>query len=213
MTYNWLEWVGYLASVIIAVSLLMSSLVKLRWLNLVGSFLFAVYGFMINALPVGLINTIIIFINVYYLYRIYTFKEYFKLIEITQNSEYLNNFFSFYKDDIKKFFPKFNFEIEKAPVRFYILRNMVAAGVFIASEYDKESLFIDLDFVMPEYRDFKIGTFIFEYNEQYFLEMGYKRLISYAYNGKHNSYLKRMGFREMEQNGNALLVRNVGKSR
>jgi len=213
MIFNWLEWVGYLASAIIAVSLLMSSLVKLRWLNLVGSILFAAYGFMINALPVGLINTIIVFINVYYLYKIYTFKEYFKIVEITQKSEYLNSFFNFYKDDIKKFFSKFNFEIEKAPVRFYILRNMVVAGVFIASEYGKESLFIDLDFVIPEYRDFKIGTFIFEHDEQYFLEKGYKHLISYASNRKHNSYLKRMGFREMELDGNILLVRNIGKSR
>lgn len=211
MIINWLEWLGYLASVLIAVSLLMSSLVKLRWLNLVGSTVFAVYGLLINAIPVVISNTIIIFINIYYLYKIYTEKEYFKLIEINQSDEYLKSFFNFYKNGIKRFFPDFNFEIDKAAVRFYILRNMVAAGVFIASEYDKESLFIDLDFVMPEYRDFKIGAFIFENNEKYFKDKGYKRLLSYASDKEHNTYLRRMGFVETVYNGKRLLVRNVGR--
>lgn len=213
MIINWLEWLGYLASMLIAVSLLMSSLVKLRWVNMIGSTIFAIYGFLIGAIPVVISNTIIIFINIYYLYKIYTEKEYFKLMEIHEDSEYLQTFFDFYRDDIKQFFPNFNFNTENASVRFYILRNMIAAGVFSASEYDKESLLIDLDYVMPEYRDFKIGTFIFEHNEQYFREKGYKRLVGYASNEKQNSYMKRMGFRETEENGQRLLVRNIGKNK
>jgi GNAT superfamily N-acetyltransferase len=210
---NWLEWLGYLASVLIAVSLLMSSLIKLRWVNLVGSTVFAVYGLLINAIPVVVSNTIIIFINIYYLYKIYTEKEYFKLIEMDGSNEYLRTFFEFYKSDIKKFFPDFKFVVEGTSVSFYILRNMVAAGVFIATEHDKESLFIDLDFVMPEYRDFKIGAFIFDDNEKYFRDRGYKRLVSYPSDKEHNTYLRKMGFREVEQDGQKLLVRNVGRNR
>lgn len=213
MNINWLEWLGYLASLLIAVSLLMSSLVKLRWTNLVGSAVFATYGLLINAIPVVISNTIIVFINIYYLHKIYTAKEYFKLIEIVQSSEYLRSIFDFYKNDIKKYFPDFKFDIENAAVRFFILRNMVPAGIFVASEYDKESLHIDLDFVMPEYRDFKIGAFIFEENEKYFKDRGFKRLISNPSDKEHNAYLRKMGFRETEYNGEKMLVRNVGKSR
>ena len=70
----WIEWLGYAASIIIAISLIMNAMVKLRVINLIGSFLFAVYGFGIRAYPVGLINTIIVLINMYYLYQM--FKEY-----------------------------------------------------------------------------------------------------------------------------------------
>lgn len=211
---NWLEWLGYLASVLITVSLLMSSLVKLRWMNLVGSTVFAIYGLLINAIPVVVSNIIIVFINVFYLYKMYTEKEYFKLIEIEKSSEYIRSFFDFYKNEIKSFFPEFKFDnIEKAAVRILVLRNMVAAGVFIASEYDKESLFINLDFVMPEYRDFKIGTFIFENNEQYFKDRGYKRLIGCESDLEHNTYLRKMGFKETVYNGQKLLVKNIGKDR
>ena len=210
MEINWLEWLGYLSSVIVAVSLLMSSIIKLRWYNLAGSILFAIYGYMIHAIPVALINSIIVFINIYYLYKIYTEKEYFKLIEINEESNYIKSFFDFYKKDIEKYFPDFKFSITETTIRLYILRNMVPAGVFIASAHDQDSLLIDLDFVMPEYRDFKIGKFLLEDNERYFRDKGYKKLFCYASNNEQNVYLKKMGFIEAEQGGDALMVRTIG---
>jgi GNAT superfamily N-acetyltransferase len=210
MTLNWLEWLGYISSVIVAVSLLMSSIIKLRWYNLIGSILFAIYGFMIEALPVALINTVIVFINIYYLYKIYTEKEYFKLIEIDVESKYLHNFYDFYKNDITKYFPDFKFTLQGTEVSFYILRNMVAAGIFIASVHDEESLMINLDFVMPEYRDFKIGKFIFEDNAKYFNDRGYYKLLCYATNKEQQVYLRKMGFREVSNEDSTLMVRSIG---
>ena len=211
MGNNWLEWLGYLSSVIVALSLLMSSIIKLRWYNLAGSILFAVYGYMIHAAPVAAINTVIVFINLYYLYKIYTEKEYFKLIEIDKENNYIKSFFDFYKSDIAKYFPEFKFTMSGASVSFFILRNMVPAGVFIASEHDEESLFINLDFVMPEYRDFKIGKFVFEDNEKYFREKGYKKLFCYASNNEQNAYLRKMGFKKVHHEGIDLMVSYIGK--
>ena len=36
-----LEWIGYIASLIVLVSLLMSSIKKLRWINLFGALMWA----------------------------------------------------------------------------------------------------------------------------------------------------------------------------
>jgi GNAT superfamily N-acetyltransferase len=208
---SWLEWLGYLSSIIVAISLLMSSIIRLRWYNLAGSILFAIYGYMIKAAPVAAINTIVIFINLYYLYKIYTEKEYFKLVEINEENNYVKSFFDFYKNDIAKYFPDFKFTMAGASVSFFILRNMVPAGVFVASEHDKESLVINLDFVIPAYRDFKIGKFIFEYNERYFKDKGYKKLFCYVSNKEQNAYLKKMGFKKDYQDGKDLMVRYIGK--
>ncbi|GAA0126255.1 YgjV family protein [Clostridium senegalense] len=66
-----IEWVGYAASLFIAISLLMTSIIKLRIFNTIGCILFVVYGFVIRAYPVIVTNGAIILINFWNLYRIY----------------------------------------------------------------------------------------------------------------------------------------------
>ena len=66
----WIEWVGYAASVFIVISLIMTSVVKLRIINTVGCVLFVVYGFIVGAYPVAISNLMIVLINLYHLYRI-----------------------------------------------------------------------------------------------------------------------------------------------
>jgi hypothetical protein len=69
----YLELLGYLASILIAISLMMRSLNKLRIINLVGSLLFTVYGSIIGAYPVAVLNAFIVLVNVYYLQK--AFKQ------------------------------------------------------------------------------------------------------------------------------------------
>ena len=66
-----IEWVGYAASIMIAISLIMTNIVKLRIINSIGCILFAIYGFTVKAYPVGIINAFIFFVNSYYLYKMY----------------------------------------------------------------------------------------------------------------------------------------------
>jgi hypothetical protein len=66
---NYLELVGYLASVLVAISLMMRSLNKLRVINLSGSLLFTVYGFTIGAYPVAVLNAFIVLVNIFYLQK------------------------------------------------------------------------------------------------------------------------------------------------
>ncbi|MCG9713898.1 YgjV family protein [Shewanella insulae] len=65
------EWVGYLASVVVAISLMMSNIKKLRWWNLIGAGLFVAYGLAIGALPVALVNFFIVLIDIFYLVKLY----------------------------------------------------------------------------------------------------------------------------------------------
>ncbi|MGI2206646.1 YgjV family protein [Shewanella baltica] len=65
------EWVGYLASVVVAISLMMSNIKKLRWWNLLGAALFVAYGVAIGAYPVALVNFFIVLIDTYYLVKLY----------------------------------------------------------------------------------------------------------------------------------------------
>ena len=64
-----IEWVGYAASICIAISLLMTDMFKLRIINSIGCILFVIYGFSIKAYPVGGINLFIFFVNIYYIIK------------------------------------------------------------------------------------------------------------------------------------------------
>lgn len=61
----YLDVLGYVASLVVLVSLVMSSIKKLRWINLGGALLFSVYGFMIGSTPTGIMNLGIVMINIY----------------------------------------------------------------------------------------------------------------------------------------------------
>lgn len=66
----WIEYVGYAASILIGISMFMKNIVKLRFINLLGSLLFTFYGFTIKAYPVAIVNLIIVFTNIYYIYKL-----------------------------------------------------------------------------------------------------------------------------------------------
>lgn len=64
------ELIGYAASILIAISLTMTDMYKLRIINSIGCLMFVIYGLNVGAYPVALANTIIIIINIYNLYKL-----------------------------------------------------------------------------------------------------------------------------------------------
>ena len=156
MHFGIFELIGYFASILVAISLMMSSILKLRIINLIGAAAFTLYGFLIHAYPVVILNFLIVLIDLYFLIQIFGTKEYFKLLEVKKDSKYLNYFLEFYATEIEKFQPDFKFNPDKNLIIFFILRNMVPAGLFIGEVQDAHSPFVTLDFVIPGYRDFKI---------------------------------------------------------
>jgi len=76
MTY---EMIGYGASLLVAVSLMMRSVVKLRVINLLGAAVFTLYGLLIDAYPVAVMNFFIVLIDLYYLREFIAAKGYFSL--------------------------------------------------------------------------------------------------------------------------------------
>jgi hypothetical protein len=201
MTYeNFVEIFGIFASFIILISLLMSSVKKLRIINLFGSMFMFTYGFMISALPVMIMNVGILTINLFYLRQMFTTKDYFKVISVDKDDEYLKNFILFYDAYIKEAMGRV--PIEDNDYRYFILRNMNPAGLFMARKKDEKTLEITLDFVTPRYRDFKTGMYVFNQMAASFRNSGYERFVTRTSNLKHMKYLKRMHFDVLEEGEN-----------
>ncbi len=199
------EIIGYIASALVAISLMMSSILKLRVINLMGALCFTAYGLLIGAYPVAVVNFIIVLIDFYFLYELFTAKEYFTLLEVQRNSEYLRYFLSFYDREIKRFLPNFSYAPSEQQLTLFILRNLIPAGLFIGELRDKNSLLIKLDFVIPGYRDFKIGEFLYSKKAEFFKEKGIQKIYSEPGSQTHGHYLQRMGFRPENVENNVTL--------
>ncbi len=159
-----IQYFGYCASIVIAISMTMSSIVKFRWINLVGASSFLAYGFMFSAWPVVALNIFIVSVDIYYLTKIYNKKELFDTLEIKSGNNYLIEFLKYHKTSINKIFPNFEYKPELNTVSFFVLRNMAVAGIFLGRVDSKNNtvLNIGLDFVVPEYQDYKSGKYIYE---------------------------------------------------
>ena len=193
------EIIGYAASLLVALSLTMKSLQKLRIINMIGAIVFIVYGLLIGAIPVAFLNTLILGVNVYNLWQMWQQKDYFTLMQVRAESSYLKKFLEFYRNEISEFVPTYLFKPAEDQVVVFILRNMLPVGlVIVKPEGDEAHIF--LDFVIPGYRDFRAGKFLFEESAEFYRQMGILRLSTAPGSKRHETYLQRMGFK-LEENG------------
>lgn len=188
------EIVGYIASVLVAVSLTMSNILRLRIINLVGAVFFTAYGLLIGAYPVAAVNFFIVLIDLYYLFQMRSAKEFFRLLKVEPGSEYLRYFLNFYQKDIHRFQPGFHFEPGGGQLAFFVLRNTVPAGVLIGDLGADGAFRVALDYAIPGFRDFKIGRFVYHDEAQVLRENGIRRVEAQTGSAVHASYFERMGF-------------------
>jgi hypothetical protein len=205
----WVEIIGYAGSVLVAVSLMMSSLVKLRWINLMGALAFAVYGWIVGAYPVLAVNGFIVLVNIWYLFRIHRRADYFSLMPIRRvDNKYLQTFLEFHEQDIRKFFPEFDLaELEQPHVTF-ILRNVNPAGLVIYRE-EGDEVRIHLDYVLPMYRDLRGAKFFLSKMAPIWRARGMKKLLSPATGATHQGYLEKLGFSRAVPQGPSWYERNL----
>jgi hypothetical protein len=192
-----LELIGYIASALVAISLMMSSILRLRLINLAGAAAFALYGVLIEAWPVAIVNVFIVGINIYYLRGMLGSKEYFRLLDVRPESHYLRDFLGFYKKEIETFQPGFAYRANPDLLTVFVLRDMVPAGVLIGRQ-EGDTLQVLLDFVIPQYRDFKIGPYLFGDQAAFFRGRGIAEIVTPAGTREHQRYLERMGFMASE---------------
>ncbi|HEX2059689.1 MAG TPA: hypothetical protein VHK90_03030 [Thermoanaerobaculia bacterium] len=193
MTNTSLQLLGYAASALIVTSMLMRSIVRLRLINLAGAATFSVYGFLIGAYPVGILNLLTTTINIIELIRLRRRTEIFRILEISPDSPYLEYFLEFQGDDIRRFFPAFVYERHENGIVLLVLRDLVPAGMVLA-RVEGTTLRIDLDYVVPQYRDLKVGRFLFIDEAGFFRRRGITEILSPADTGEHAKYLRRIGF-------------------
>jgi hypothetical protein len=186
---------GYAASLLLAISLVVTNSLRFRWLNTFGCIFFIIYGILLHAFPVLLTNTILFVINFIYLIKIYRQNESFDLVEFKSEEQLFQKFVSFYNTDIEAYFPGFTPEQTEGNLNFMVLRDLVIANIFSAKINADGTAEVVINFTSKKYRDFKNGTYIFEKEKGFLISKGIQRLVyKTVFNKSHEHFLKVSGF-------------------
>lgn len=191
-----IEAVGYLASGLIVLSITQRSILRLRLLGLAGSLTFLVYSIAIGAYPIAVVNAIAGAIHLWYLRKLVARKdEVFRVLHVLPESRYLLDFLDFYRDDIQgRFQPEFEYTPDEDQLTAFILRDMVPAGLLIGRTGSDGTFEVELDFVIPQYRDFKVAGYVYSPDSGLFDDECPPVVWTEASNADHASYLRRVGF-------------------
>lgn len=188
-----IEAFGYLGSFLVLVSMLMTSVMKLRIINTIGSTIFTIYALIIHSYPTAFMNFCLILINLYYLYKMSKVEKVHKIVECKNDDALLDHLINYYKDDIIAIFPGVDLDLTHINKAYVVLCEGKPVGLTLGRK-EGDDLVLNLDYSIPEHRDFSIGSFLFNYIKG----TGIKRVIYKGPDENHKEYLASQGFVKQE---------------
>lgn len=190
MNNAWIiELVGYIGSLLVVVSMLMSSVLKLRVINMSGSVIFMCYALIIRSYPTAVMNFALTIINIYHLYRLRHTDPSYELVDAAAGQGMVDYLLSHYAGDIRTFFPEFSAK-SGFDTAFLVLCDTTPAGLLLGKKEGEDALQIVLDYSTPAYRDCSVGAFLYAHLP----EKGIRRLFMVSPGERHAPYLVKMGF-------------------
>lgn len=109
--------------------------------------------------------------------------------------QYLQYFLEYYRTDIKKFFPAFDFKIEEEYLVAIILSKMETIGLIIAEIKNHETLRICIDYMVPKHQGSMLAKTFYNCQLRCIDFLDYKYMYIEPQSKIHNDYLERIGFR------------------
>ncbi len=184
-----LEIFGYIGTALVIVSMLMTSVVKLRVINICGSVISMIYAIVGNAWPIVLLNGALVVINGVQLVRVRRAQVIFRRVRAECKDKSVEYFLSLYEEDIKRYLPEACLDEGKEYEVHIAYLNSEAVGLLVG-ERRGEEMYIQIDYATPKYRDTSVSTFLFAELER----EGVRALHATMGAPEHEKYLLRMGF-------------------
>lgn len=194
-TSSIIEVIGYIGSALVLAAFLLTSVVKLRVVNSIGSLIFAIYALIIHSYPTALMNICLVVINICFLRKLKTKKTNYQLVCLSPCENFVTFFLNSYANDINKYFPGWSgWDKTQWNCAFLICCKTEVTGILIGSEKN-DMIEVALEYSTPEYRDCSVGSFLLACLK----EKGIQELRYYHPSPEHIGYLKKMGY--VYQNG------------
>jgi hypothetical protein len=210
MAPQWISFIGYAASLCLIIALLVNHDLKFRWFTALGNIFFICYALFLFAIPVLITNSILLSINIYYLLKIYRKKESFDLAEFSSEEKLPKKYLQFYKEDIADYFPAFREQQLNNNLNFVVTRDLAVANIFSARVSPNGDALVDLNYTIQKFRDYKVGSYIFEKEKDFLHSKGVKRIVYDTTPQKtHLDFLRINGFTQATVDGKTYWIKDI----
>jgi hypothetical protein len=193
-----LDVLGWAGSALLVYSVLQTRILRLRLFNCVASALLVIFNAAIAVWPMVGLNVALTAINAYYIVRLLRSRHdprSYEVVEVLPTEGYLQHLLHGLDADIQRFNPGFSGrDRDRAEFGFLILTGADTAGVVLARDAGGGSAQVELDYVLPKYRDFCPGEFVYR-RSGVFAARGYRRVIAPTRMLSAEDYLTKVGFR------------------
>lgn len=157
---------------------------------------FLLAGVIIHSYIIAVSALLAALVNIYRL-RVHIAKNRsLEVIFIADREDYyLNHFIDYYRKDIEKYFPGFDFKIEDEFLVALLFSKMETVGLIIAEIKDVDTLRICIDYMVPKHRNSQLAKTFYQCEMRCIDFLGYRNLYIEPQSKAHNNYLERIGFR------------------
>lgn len=207
---DWLDAVGWGGSAVLIWSLAQSSVLRFRALNLAASLVLTGFNAAIEVWPMVAMNAVIAGINVYFLVRLWRTRDddaTYEVVPVGPDEDYLRHVLRRHARDIERHNPGFDWDAtskeEAGRAAFLVVRDTETVGVVLLSggsaggaqrDGGQRDGQIELDYVLPRFRDFTPGQFVYRRGGQ-LGDLGFDRLLAPSRMVDAATYFPRVGFR------------------
>ncbi len=203
-----IELIGYSGSILVLISMLMTSVIRLRVINLTGSVIFAVYALMIRSYPTAIMNFCLAGINIYHLRRLLMEQKQYDLIPLDARDGYFSFLLRNSEEDIRYWFPTFSAGNVSADLALLVCCDGNPACLFMGKLTKPGEVEVVLDYAMPVYRDTSVGRFLY----RWLAREGYCSLVFRQDAPMHTPYLKKIGYQQNRHGEYVLNLSDFSKS-
>lgn len=106
----YLEIFGYIGTALVILSMMMTSVIKLRVFNMCGALISLIYAVCVNTWPVAVLNACLLCINLVQTVRQLKKRQEVTVITLNKNDATANHLFGVWQKDVQKQHPAFNLE-------------------------------------------------------------------------------------------------------
>lgn len=192
---HWLDVLGWGGSALLVFSLLQTSVLRLRLLNLVACLILVVFNAFIEVWPMVAMNVVLSAINLWFIVQMVRERHdetAFEVLEVSPSDEYLRHVLRVHGADILKFNPDFVHDPASLDQEAFLIQKGDETVGVVLMEVERDVAHVQLDYVTPRYRDFSPGEFVWRRSGLLAAE-GVRHVVTPP--GMVNAYYDRLGFR------------------
>lgn len=195
-----LEVIGWLGSAVLVISLLQTRVMRFRVLNTISCVVLIGYNAAVEVWPMAAMNVVLVAINLWVIARLLRRRHdprAYDAVPIGVDEPYLRHLLDRHAHDISAFNPDLPKDVTgSADHAFLVSTDDQLVGVVLSragGAPDEQQ--VVLDYVLPPFRDFTPGEFVFRPDGP-FAELGVRRLVASPGMAASEKYLRTVGFVE-----------------